>query len=145
MKRNFKSLMLLFSIVLLVGTIVIGACSAQSSQDYLKIKGIVSNDYNAAITVYSQNVESDEWTKVATKHISTKYRLRLATDKNYQISFISDEGFTKIVHIKAGEPGMYLEYVDIDFKGSSERHACMYQNDDGYYTFQTKIAYASLE
>ena len=138
-----KNAMAIFAVLLIFGAVLVGSCSAQSSNDYLKIKGNIVNDHNADITVYSQDDSSDDWTKVDTKKISTKYRMRLATNLNYQIVFVSDEGKTKVIHIKSGDPGAYLEYVDIDFDGSKERNACMYQNEEGNYTFQTKIEYNS--
>jgi hypothetical protein len=147
--KTIKSFMLILSVCLILGAIAVGSCSAQAPTDYLKVKGEIFNEYNATITVYASDDKSiDAWSKIASKTVSKKYRLRLATDKDYQIFFMSDAGHTKVVHIKAGDPGTYLEYIDIDFEGSSERHACMYQNDEGYYTFQTKIEYystASLE
>jgi hypothetical protein len=147
--KNFKSLMLMFSVALILGTVITGVCSAQEPTNYLKVKGEIFNDYNAKIIVYVQEgLENDEWSKIASRDVSKKYRLRLATDKNYQIFFMSEAGHTKVIHIASGSPGTYLEYIDIDFEGSSERHACMYQNDEGFYTFQTKLEFhsrASLE
>jgi outer membrane lipoprotein-sorting protein len=133
-----KNAMAILAVLLIFGAVLVNSCSAQSSRDYLKIRGNIVNDHNADITVYSQDFETDAWTMVATKKISTKYRLRLATDVDYKIVFVSDEGSTKTVHITAGDPGIYLEYVDIDFYGSNERHACMYQNNTERYVFQTK-------
>jgi len=143
--KKIKDVMLIFSILLVLGAIFVGSCKAQEPNNYLKIKGEILNDHNANITVYVDKNNDDNWTKVANKNIHSKYKLRLATDKNYQVFFANEYTPTKVVHIKAGEPGMYIEFVDINFEDSSERHACMYQNDKGYYTFQTKITYASLE
>lgn len=147
--KNLKSFMLILSVALILGAIAVGSCSAQVPTNYLKVKGQIFNEYNANIIVYVQNDESvNEWSKVASRNVSKRYKLRLATDKNYQVFFMSDAGHTKVIHIASGEPGTYLEYIDIDFEGSSERHACMYQNENGYYTFQTKIEFyvkASLE
>ena len=147
--KNIKSFMLIFSVALILGAILVGSCSAQEPTNYLKVQGEIFDGYNANIIVYvEESAANNEWSKVVSKNVSKRYKLRLATDKNYQILFMSDAGHSKVVHITAGISGTYLEYVDIDFEGSPERHACMYQNNDGYYTFQTQIEYystASLE
>lgn len=135
--------MLLFSIVLLVGTIVMGACSAQSSQDYLKLKGNILNEHKADVYVYVQEEGTDLWRKISEKKQRSSYSLRLATDKDYQVFFISNAGPTKVVHVKSGKEGMYYEYVDIDFEGSTKRHASLYQDEEDTYKLQTSIQYAS--
>ena len=59
-----KNAMAIFAVLLIFGAVLVGSCSAQSSNDYLKIKGNIVNDHNADITVYSQDDSSDDWTKV---------------------------------------------------------------------------------
>jgi hypothetical protein len=149
MKKTLFNFMAILAVTLITVTILVGTCFGQEPDNYLKVKGEIFNNYNATITVYVEAEGTfNEWSKVASKTVSKRYRLRIATDKSYQVFFMSDAGHTKVIHITRGEPGTYLEYIDIDFEGSPEKHACMYQNDDGYYTFQTKGEFhsrASLE
>lgn len=139
--------MLVLSVVLILGAIVMGSCSAQESTNYLKIKGKILNEYTADVYVYVQDEVTDKWVRTTAKRNKSKYNLRLATDKNYQIFFIGNGAPTKIVHIKSGEtPGMYHIQLDIDYTDCKERYACLYQENDNYI-FQTKMEFftASLE
>lgn len=145
--KNIKSFMLIFSIVLILGAIVVGSCSAQTTTNYLKIKGKILNEHRSDIYIYAQDETTDKWIKTTSKSNKSKYTLRLATDKNYQIVYISDSGQTKILHIKKGEFGMFIEFVDIDFSDNKEKHACLYQKNNYEYAFQSKVEIftASLE
>ena len=130
--KKFQNFMLLLAVTLIIGAVLVGSCSAQAPTNYLKIKGHILNDYTAEMTIYCQDEATSNWNTVIQKNVKNNYRIRLATDKNYQLIFMSDVGHTKVVHIKKGDPGMYIEYIDIDFEGSPERHK-----------FQTKIEFYS--
>jgi len=145
--KNIKSFMLIFSIVLILGAIVVGSCSAQTTTNYLKIKGKVLNEHRSDVYVYIQDETTDKWIKNTSKSNKSKYTLRLATDKNYQIVYISDSGPTKTLYIKKGESGMFIEFVDINFKNGKEKYAYLYQKNRYEYVFQSKIEIftASLE
>jgi len=136
--KKIKSIALLGVIALLMGTIITGACSAQEPTNYLKVKGAILNEYNANITVYTLSETSDTWDEIAQKNVNKRYKLRLATDKEYLILFVNDDGDAKAVRINKGEPGTFVEYVDIDFNDKEEAQAYMYQSDEYTYAFQTE-------
>ena len=146
--KNFKSLMLIFSVALILGAVLMGSCSAQTSTDYLKVKGEILNDYAADLYVYVQDESTGEWTKIVNKKSKKKYRLRLATHLNYQVVFVGIAAPTKVINIKAGNSGRWIVTLDIDYNDRRERNMCMYQGKDDLYVFQTRIEYgprASLE
>lgn len=132
-----------FSVALIMGAILMGVCSAQESTNYLKVKGEVLNDYKTDITVYSLNKVTDEWNKISIKKDKSKYNFRLSTNEDYKIVFMGNSGDTKTITIKKGEPGIYLEYLDIDFT-NEDRYACMYQKNKFRYYIQTEIEYGSM-
>lgn len=139
--------MAIFAVALIMGAVLIGSCSAQENTNYLKVKGVVLNDYKTDVTVYIQNEITNEWNEITTKKDKSKYSLRLSTDNNYKIVFMGNSGDIKTIYIKSGDPGMYFEYLDIDFT-NKEKYACMYQTENERYYIQTKIEYegiASLE
>jgi len=138
-----KNFMAVLATLLIMASILIASCSAQGNTDYLKVKGEVLNDYRTDIIVYSLNKVTDEWNKITTKKDKSKYSLRLATDTDYKIVFVGNAGFKKVITIKSGDPGMYLEYLDIDFK-NKDKYACMYQTENERYKIQTKIEYKSI-
>lgn len=130
--------MLMFSLTLILGAITVGSCSAQESNNYLKVKGEILNGYNANIVVYTLNADSDQWEEIAQRKVSKKYRLRLATDKDYLVLFVNDDGDGKAMKIKSGDPGTYLEYVDINFDNVNDLEAYLYQSDEYTYAFSTE-------
>jgi len=137
MKKNLFNFMAILAVMLIGGAILIGSCTAQEPTNYLKVKGAILNEYNANITVYTLNQDSDTWDEVAQKTVSKRYKLRLATDKDYLVLFINDEGDAKAVRITAGDPGMFVEFIDIDFDDTDEAQAYMSQFDEYSYTFET--------
>ena len=138
-----RSFMAIMAVMLIAATILIGSCQAQVQTNHLKVKGEVLKDYKTDITVYSLNEVTDEWNKISIKKDKSKYNLRLATDKDYRIVFIGKSGDTKTITIRKGDPGIYLEYLDIDFT-NKEKYACMYQKNKSRYHIQTKIEYESM-
>lgn len=133
--------MLILSMILILATVLIGICNAQEPTNYLKVKGQILKEHVADIYVYQQNDVTKKWERKIVKTNKTKYKLRLATNKNYQIVYISESGPKKTIYIKKGNPGMFIEYVDIDFKDSLEQYAYMSQNKKYEYVFQTKLVY----
>jgi len=140
---KIKNFMAILGMALIMVAIIIGSCSAQGNMNYLKIKGEVLNDYKTNVIVYGYDEVSDVWNKISTKENKSKYNLRLATNKDYRIVFMSDSGPTKTVNIKSGDPGMYIEYLDIDFD-DNDKYACMYQKNGYRYSIQTEIEYSNV-
>lgn len=138
--KRIKDLMLISSVILILGAIVFGSCTAQTPTDYLKLKGKILAEHKADINLYIQSNETAEWIRIACKYDKSKYNLRLSPQHNYQVFFSSTAGPTKVLHIKSGESGMWIANIDIDFENSSEKNAYIYQEED-IYVLQTKIEY----
>lgn len=61
------------------------------------------------------------------KKNKTNYSLVLNPQLNYQIFFLSNNGQVKVIHIDAGDKGMWEKEVDVDFDKAYIKHAKIYQ------------------
>lgn len=142
--KKTKSAMLIFGLMLILTTILVGSAKGQSSTDYFKIKGDVVNDYKADIYLYAK--VDGTWEQVSSKLNKDRYSFRLATNIDYRIVFLGHGASTKVVTIKAGDPGLYLEYVDIDFNKNKSKYAFLEQTSNDRYSFRLEEYYtASLQ
>lgn len=130
MKRMMRNFMLLFSTILILGSISVGTSHAQEPENYLKLKGKVLNEQRADIVIYAQS--NDEWVECSSKSNKSKYSLRLSTNKDYKIVFTYSDDATKTLFVKSGDPGMYLEFIDIDFKNKNSNKKYMLQKKHRY-------------
>jgi hypothetical protein len=138
-----KNFIAVLSMILIASAILVGSCNAQEQMNYIKVKGVVLNDHKSDVMVFIYDEVNDKWNKVSTKENKSKYNLRLATDKDYKIVFMSTSGGMKTISIKSGDPGMFVEYLDIDFS-NGEKYACMYQKNSYRYNIQTEIEFGTI-
>ena len=135
--------MAILSVVLIMSAIILGSCNAQEQTNYLKVRGVVLNEHKSDVMVFIYDEVNDKWNKVSAKENKSKYKLRLATDKDYKIVFMSTSGGMKTISIKSGDPGMFIEYLDIDFS-NDEEYACMYQKNSYRYDIYTDIKFGTI-
>ena len=128
--KQLKSFMLLVSMALIIGAVLIGACNAQETTNYLKVKGKIIGSNATDIQVFEYNDVSCEWEEIHRKVKKSKYFMRLATDKDYKVFFTADNGYIKSLHIHSGDPGMWIKPLDVDFNNTGNLNAMMYQNDE---------------
>lgn len=139
--KTVKNFMMLTAIALIMGAVIIGTSSGQSTTDYLKVKGKILNDHSSDIYLFEYDEVQNDWVKVKEREDKSSYNFRLATNKDYRIVFISDYGPIKKVQISAGKSGRYIEYIDIDFNKTNTRYAFLRQNDVGYYDMKARLEY----
>jgi len=143
--KSAKSFMAILSVILILGAIMIGSCSAQTNTNYLKVKGHIVNDYTADIYLYAQSEDDEAWEQVKQKRNKNRYSLKLSTNIEYQIVFVGASGPNKVIHVKSGNPGTFIEYVDIDFNKNNGKHATLSPVPNDRYKFTTSLEYrASL-
>ncbi len=115
------------SIIIIGLVIIIGSTSGQPhQQNYLLLKGKVLRGYTAEIAVF-QYFDSTS-TLVYLKKNKTNYSLVLNPQLNYQIFFLSNDAQIKVLHIDAGEEGIWVKEVDVDFDLTNIKHAKIYQS-----------------
>ena len=132
MCKLFKNIALFFTIqfiMLMIGfTILIGSASGQSNpQNYLLLKGKVLNGYTAEIAAFQYFDDTGKWDMIYSKKNKTYYSFLLNPQQNYQIFFLSNDGQVKVLHIDAGNKGMWEKEVDVDFDKVNIKHAKIYQ------------------
>ncbi len=143
--KSAKSFMAILSVILILGAIMIGSCSAQTNTNYLKVKGHIVNDYTADIYLYAQSEDDGAWEQVKQKRNKNRYSFKLSTNIEYQIVFVGASGPNKVIHVKSGNPGTFIEYVDIDFNKNNGKHATLSPVPNDRYKFMTSLEYkASL-
>jgi hypothetical protein len=135
--------MAILSMALILGVIIMGSCSAQTSTNYLKVKGQIVNDHTADIYLYAQSEEDGAWEQVKRKNRKNRYSFKLSTDVEYQIIFVGVSGPNKVIHVKSGNPGTFIEYVDIDFNKNNGKHATLSPVPNDRYKFITSLEYTS--
>lgn len=142
--KKARVFMMLFSVALIMVTIILGVSSAQEPDNYFKLKGEVLNGDKVDITLYERDFNG-VWFLSKELKSKSKYRLRISTNVNYQVIFSYPGKKTKVLNIIAGVPGVYLEYVDIDFGKDQENRAYMYQEiGTDRYIFEVESVYYSI-
>ncbi len=141
--KSAKSFMAILSVILILGAIMIGSCSAQTNTNYLKVKGHIVNDYTADIYLYAQSEDNGAWEQVKQKRNKNRYSFILSTDIEYQIVFVGASGPNKVIHVRSGNPGTFIEYVDIDFNKNNGKHATLSPVLNDRYKFETSLEYTA--
>ena len=145
--KTLKNFMAILAITLITATILIGSCFAQQPTNYLKVKGEIIGSKHTEIQIFEYDETKDEWNEIRLSMKKTKYFMRLATDKEYQVFFTADNGCIKRLHIHSGNPGMWIKSLNVDFTKTNSIHASMYQNEsmDDYTVELISGNYAMIE
>jgi outer membrane lipoprotein-sorting protein len=126
---------------------VVFSSSAQESTNYLKLKGKILNEHKASVQVFEYNIDTEQWAEIINKDNRSSYSMRLSTKKNYKIYFQSDKGYSKVMEIISGSPGMWIERIDIDFNRTDSTYLTLEQeNKNKPYKFiaQKNCSYTDI-
>jgi hypothetical protein len=124
--KNYIIMKKLLGVLMLIA--VVFSSSAQESTNYLKLKGKILNDHKSSVQVFEYNIDTEQWAEIINKDNRSSYSFRLSTSKDYKIFFQSDKGYSKMININAGNKGMWLEKIDIDFNLRDNTVLTMIQN-----------------
>ena len=126
--KNINSLLTVLLIITFIGIITTDSVLGQTNQqNCLKIKGKIINGYTAEIAAFQYSDNTSKWVMIYSKKNKTNYSLVLNPQLNYQIFFLSNNGQVKVLHIDAGDKGMWEKEVDVDFDKAYIKHAKIYQ------------------
>jgi len=118
---------------------IVFTAAAQEPTNYLRLKGKVLKDYKTTVQVFEYDNDTERWSEIVNKDNRSSYSLRLSTRKDYKIFFQSDRGQSKVIEIKSGSPGMWVEKIDIDFDRINATYLTMKQRGTyNPYEFVTK-------
>ena len=114
--------------------------------NHLVVKGDII-DVKADVNVFEFNSATGEWNQIEELCNKSRYKLYLNPTKNYQVWFSNVELGTKVLHIDAGDPGVWSKYIGIDFHQGGNTYARIYQDKPDYdYILETvEYSYASVE
>lgn len=149
--KKINALLLTVFITVFFLVITIGSVSGQSvkldQQNCLILKGKILNGYTAEIAVFQYFYNTGKWVMMYSKKNKTRYSLQVNPQLNYQIFFLGNNGEVKVLHIDAGNKGMWEKEVDIDFDLSNLKHAKMYQipNKKDYHLVIVSNDYMSIK
>src|SRR5690606_7073441 len=134
--KTLKSILMIFSITMIV--VMGGLANAQETtqQNYLKLKGKILANYTADIQVWKYQPDKETWSMVYDKTEKSKYAIRLNPQCNYQIFFTSNKGQVKVMHVDAGNAGPWLMKLNVNFNSPNTNYAKIYQDPKKkHYTF----------
>jgi hypothetical protein len=125
--KNLKGFIIILSVTMVLLTILIGSCSAQTPINYLKIKGEIKNSEITNVVVLKE-ISKDNFEVIENVKKRNKYYLRLDTKYNYLVFFTSDKNITKKLEIQSGKPGMWIQKLNIDFNADKKVNAKLVQD-----------------
>lgn len=134
-KKRIDYLLVGFVIITFIAFLASDSVLGQSDQqNYLNLKGEILNGYSADIELFKYVITSNEWISIYYKRNKVKYNFKLDPQFNYQVFFLSNQGQIKVLHVDAGEKGIWTKEVDIDFDQEHLLHAKIGQsvNKDCY-------------
>ncbi len=125
--KDFKGFIIILSLTLILLTIVIGSCSAQTQTNYLKIKGEIKNSEITNIVVLKK-ISKNNFELIKDLKKKNKYYIKLDTKYNYLVFFTSNKNITKKLEIQSGKPGMWIQKLNIDFNSHKKVNARLVQD-----------------
>jgi hypothetical protein len=124
--KKLISIMMLLSLTMCFVACNCDEASAQTAPDnYLKVKGKILDGNTADIMVFAE--DGGTWTKVRSMKSRKSYSVKLNPEENYNIVFTSADGIKKVMKVEAGNTGMWIMHLDINFKEYTVKYARMYQ------------------
>lgn len=119
---------ILFLFVLALLPTVAGATTNPTPEgNYLILHGDISINDKTTIMVFQYDTASCEWQRTEQQTIRKSYELLLDPMTAYQIWFQSPNGYSRIVYIDPGDPGIWNARLSINFDPESLAFIHMYQ------------------
>ena len=127
----------LLSFILLTFSVI--SCASPIGNDdnqesFLILEGNVLNKEKANIYLFVYDTTICDWQQIEVNKNAKKYSFVLDPTETYQIWFMSDSGYNKILYVDSGDQGLWTANMDINFDKTYQSYAHLYQTCNETYT-----------
>lgn len=95
--------------------------------NYLTLSGDISITEKTQVSVFIYDTTECRWTMIEQQVVKRNYELLLSPTESYQIWFQSSNGYSRIVYVDPGDPGIWQARLSINFDPKSLAFIHMYQ------------------